>query len=119
MRRHVDSIGGVEQHRVVEANVPAVRRDQPGNHADERRLSRARSAEHTRYSARRLVPRGKGSRHQPFLPAERAHAHSPWKRGPARRASHSATTKTASEIAIATSTRRPAAASPPGIWVKV
>ena len=41
------------------------------------------------------------------------------KREPARRASHSAATSAASEIAIATKTSRPAAASPPGTWVRV
>src|SRR5262249_9814199 len=43
-----------------------------------------------------------------------ASIYSPWKRMPARRASHSDSTSATSESTIATTTSRPAAASPPG-----
>src|SRR5262249_37953465 len=119
VRRHIDARGGIEQHGVVEPDTSPVRRDEPGDHIDEGRLARARRAEQGRDAAcGRDAPPPREVAH-PLPPATPQHAHPPWKRVPARRASHSATTSAASEIAIATKTSRPAAASPPGIWVKV
>ena len=117
--RHVDPRGGVEQHGIVKADAAPVRSDQPGDHVDERRFARARGAEQGGHAACGFEARRKREVAQPLLHVEGQHAHSPWKRVPARRASHSATMSAASEIAIATSTSRPAAASPPGIWGKV
>src|SRR5262249_56792663 len=94
-------------------------RDGPGDHMAEGGLPRARGADHGGAAACVLKARRKREIAQPFLHVDRQHAHSPWKRVPARRASHSATTSAASEIAIATRTSRPAAASPPGTWVRV
>src|SRR6516164_3316824 len=119
VRGHVDARGGIEQHGVVEPDASPGRRDEARDHVDERGLARARRAEQGGDAARGLEARRQREVAQPFLHVNREHAHSPWKRVPARRASHSAATSAASEIAIATRTSRPAAASPPGTWVKV
>src|SRR5262249_44724257 len=119
VRGHVDAGHRVEQHGIVEPDASAVGRDQPGDRVDERGLAGARGAKEGGDAAGGLEARREREVAQTFLHVDREHAHSPWKRVPARRASHSATTSAASEIAMATRTRRPAAASPPGIWVKV
>src|SRR5262249_14260037 len=118
-RRHMEARGGIEQHGVVEPDASPVRREEPGDHVDERGLARARGAEQSGDAACRFEARRQREVAQPFLHVDREHAHSPWKRVPARRASHSATTSAASELPSATRTSRPAAASPPGTWVKV
>ncbi len=119
VRRHVDARRGIEQHRIVERDAAAIGRDQPGDQVDERGLAGAGGSEQRGHAARALELRGERELAEPLFDVDGEHRHSPWKRVPARRASHSEATSAASEIAIATSTRRPAAASPPGIWVKV
>ena len=54
-----------------------------------------------------------------LLHVDGEHDHSPWKRMVARRASHSEASSAANASTIAIKTSRPAAASPPGTWVKV
>src|SRR6266508_128403 len=119
VRGHVDAGNGVEQHGIIKPDAPPVRGDEPGDHVDERGLAGTRGAEQGGDAPRGLEPRRQREVAQSLLHLDRQHAHSPWKRVPARRASHSATTSAASEIAMATRTKRLAAASPPGIWVNV
>ena len=67
-----------------------------------------------------LEARGEREVAQPLFDVDREHRHSPWKRMPARRASHSDGDQRArARSTIATSTSRPAAASPPGTCVSV
>src|SRR5262249_30163893 len=115
MRRHVDAVLGIEQDGVIEHDAAAVRRDQAGDNVGERGLAGAGGTEQRGDAARRVEARLQGKIAEPLFHVEREHPHSPWKRVPARRASHSAAISAASEMAIATSTSRPAAASPPGI----
>src|SRR6202790_4118194 len=119
VRRDVDSFGGVEQHRVVERDGAAIRREQTGNHVDDRGLARARRAEQGRRPACSFETHVQFECAELLCHVDGEHAHSPWKRMAARRASHSEAMSAASASAIATSTSRPAAASPPGTWVKV
>ena len=110
---------GVEQHRVVERDRSAIRREQAGDHIDDRRLARARRPEQRRGAARRLEAHAQASARRAASPRRRrARSYSPWKRIAARRASHSEAKSAANARAIAIRTSRPAAASPPGTWVK-
>ena len=111
--------GGVEQHRVVEGDRAAVRREQAGDHIDDRGLAGARRPEQRRRAARRIEAHGKLQRAKLLLHVDGEHDHSPWKRTLARRASHSEANSAANANTIAIKTSRPAAASPPGTWVKV
>ena len=52
VRRHVDARCAVEQHGVVERDAAAVRRDQAGDHVDDRGLAGARRAEQRGDAAR-------------------------------------------------------------------
>ena len=119
VHRHVDAGCGIKQRRMIELDVPAVGRNQPRDHVHQRCLSGARGAEQAGDPTFAFEARADEEFAQAFLHLQRQHAHSPWKRMPARRASHSAAIRAASEMMISTTTRRPAAASPPGIWVKV
>ena len=119
MRRHVDAAGSVEQHRPVDGDGAAIGREQAGDHIHDRRLSRARRPEQRRHAARRIEAHGKFQRAKLLLHVDGEHDHSPWKRTVARRASHSEANSAANANTIAIKTSRPAAASPPGTWVKV
>src|SRR5262245_47215384 len=119
VNRHVDAGRGVEQKIPVERNASAIGRDQPGNHVHQRRLAGARGAEQGGHAAGALEGGADEEFAKTLFHVERQQNHSPWNRVPARRASHSAATSATSEMATATSTSRPAAASPPGVWVKV
>ena len=72
-----------------------------------------------RHAARRVEAHGKFQRAKLLLHVDGEHDHSPWKRMVARRASHSEASSAANANTIAIKTSRPAAASPPGTWVKV
>src|SRR6202008_573149 len=112
--RHMDAAGRVEQHGVVEADAASVRSNQPGDDMGERGLAGTRGAEQRSHAGRGLEAGGELEFTELLFHVERQHHPSPWKRVPARRASHSAATNAISEIAIATTTRCPAAASAPG-----
>src|SRR5262249_2756634 len=114
MRRQVDARSGIEQHGAVERHAAAAGRDQAGAENDDRRLAGPRTTEQRGHALGGLELGGQQKIAQAFFDVEGKHAHSPWKRMPARRANHSDAISAASASAIATSTRRPAAASPPG-----
>src|SRR6516165_1451995 len=115
MCRHVNAALGIEQDGVIEHDAAVVRRDQAGDNVGERGLAGAGGTEQYGDAARGVEARLHGKIAEPLFHVEREHPHSPWKRVPARRASHSAAISAASEMAIATNASRPAAASPPGI----
>src|SRR5580704_18895073 len=119
MRRHVDAARGVEQHRVVEGDRATVGREQTGDHVDDRGLAGTRRPEQRRHAARRMEAHAKLQRAKLLLHIDGEHDYSPWKRMVARRPSHSEANSAANANTIAIKTSRPAAASPPGTWVKV
>src|SRR5208283_849040 len=97
----------------------AIGLEQTSNHIDDRGLARARGPEQGGHAAGRLEAHRKLERAELFLHVDGEHDQFPWTRMPARRANHSETTSAASARMIANRTSRLAAASPPGICIKV
>src|SRR5262249_46077573 len=117
VRRHVDALLRVEQHGAVELDAAAIGLDQPGGEVGDGGLAGPGGAEQRGDAFGGLELRCEAKVAEPFLDVDQQHGHSPWKRRPARRANHSDAISATSASTIATTTRRPAAASPPGTLV--
>src|SRR5262245_19563513 len=109
---------GVDQGRPVDRDAAALWPQQPGDGIHDRGFSGARAAEQRRQSPGRYEAGVELERSQPMGDAD-LEAHSDHDLWPTRRAISSETSSAPIEIAIETSVRRKAPASPPGIWVNV
>ncbi len=120
VRRQLDAVFGVEQHRPIDGDAAVLRPDQPGNRLDDRGLAGARPAE----QRGQAVPAGEmdveGKAAEPMREIDFEHRRqSPATRRPSRCASISEASRASIDSATATRVRRSAAGSPPGTWVRV